>query len=80
MKILNKMEKSNMMERMLKKGDRLTAWYKDYDFSNLEEDTIQSAWLSRLSLSLNTVKESSADTIALPSQVTSKSCLWTNTP
>jgi len=44
------MEEANMMERMLQKGDRLTNRYEKFDFSNLEEDPVQSAWLSRLSL------------------------------
>ena len=42
------MEEGNMVERMLKKGDRLRYRYDDFDFSKL--DSTQTFWINKLSL------------------------------
>ena len=42
------MEEGNMVERMLKKGDRLKYKYDDFDFGQL--DKTQSFWLNKLSM------------------------------
>ena len=42
------MEEGNMVERMLKKGNRLRYRYDDFDFSKL--DSTQTFWINKLSL------------------------------
>lgn len=42
------MDEGNMVERMLKKGDRLRYKYDGFDFSNL--DSTQTFWMDKLAL------------------------------
>jgi len=42
------MEEGNMVERMLRKGDRLRFKYEGFDFNQL--DASQTSWLEKLSM------------------------------